>query len=307
MFNAGIYYPEGCIRYVMENWTIRKLLDWITNYFTEKSIDSPRLCAEILLSHVLGLERIQLYLNIDRQVKQEELTRLRELVKRAAAEEPVQYITGRCEFYSMTFKVTPATLIPRPETELLVEKCINFLRTRQGEKQVLDLGTGTGCIAAAIAKNHPKARITAVDISEDAVKAARENIEKHGLSKQIDVLRGDFFKALNGADRRFDVIVSNPPYVTESEYDALENNIKKYEPIQALAAGPRGTACFEAIASDIEKYIKPDGAVFLEIGRNQGNFVKELLNRTGIFAEIILNKDLSGCTRVVSATARPMS
>ena len=180
----------------MNEWTIQKLLTWVTEYLTQKGVDSPRLSAELLLSHVLGLKRIELYTQYNKVVAQEQLTQLRDLVKRAGEHEPVAYLVGRTEFYSIEFDVTPDCLIPRPETELLVQRSIEFLRKRTGPQQVCDLCTGCGVIAVAIAKNVPDAKVVATDISEPALAVAAKNIEKHKLAERIELRHGDLFEPL---------------------------------------------------------------------------------------------------------------
>jgi release factor glutamine methyltransferase len=200
----------------MQNWTIQKLLNWITQHFTEKGIDSPRLSAEMLLCHILGLKRIELYTQFDKQVDKEHLDRLRDLVKRAAENEPVAYLVGMTEFYSLQMKVTPDCMIPRPETELLVERAVEFLRTRTGPQFVCDLCTGCGCIAVAIANNFPDARIIATDICDAALSIAAENVEKHQLNDRITLLCGNLFDPIvpHLDISKFDLIVCNPPYVS---------------------------------------------------------------------------------------------
>ena len=165
----------------MNEWTIQRLLTWVTEYLTQKGVDSPRLSAELLLSNVLGLKRIELYTQYNKVVAQEQLDRLRDLVKRAGLHEPVVYLVGKTEFYSIEFEVTPDCLIPRPETELLVQRSIEFLRKRTGPQLVCDLCTGCGVIAVAIAKNVPDAKVIATDISETALAVAARNVEKHTL------------------------------------------------------------------------------------------------------------------------------
>ncbi|HOK96942.1 MAG TPA: HemK/PrmC family methyltransferase, partial [Anaerohalosphaeraceae bacterium] len=174
----------------MEVWTIKKLLEWVSGYLEQKGVDSPRLSAELLLCYVLGLERIQLYILYDRVVEKPQLDKLRPLIKRAGDHEPIAYLVGRCEFYSLPLVITPDCLIPRPETEHLVEKAILFLRSRPGMQRVLDLCTGSGCIAAAIAKNVQNVQITATDISDAALKTAAANIEKLKLTDKVQLLCG---------------------------------------------------------------------------------------------------------------------
>ncbi len=224
----------------MGTWTIQKLLSWVTEYLGTKGIDSPRLSAELLLSHILGKKRIELYTQFDHRVAEDQLARLRDLVKRAGQHEPVAYLVGKVEFYSLELNVTPDCMIPRPETELLVERAIEFLRGRTGLQLVCDLCTGSGCIGIVIAKNCPNARIIASDISDDAIKVAAQNVQKHQLDKQVELLCGDLFEPVTGRlpGDRLDLIVCNPPYVSAAEYEALAKNVRDYEPRLALFAGP---------------------------------------------------------------------
>ncbi len=286
----------------MNEWTIQKLLTWVTDYLTQKGVDAPRLSAELLLSHVLGLKRIELYTQYNRVVAQEQLTQLRDLVKRAGEHEPVAYLVGRTEFYSIEFEVTPDCLIPRPETELLVQRSIEFLRKRTGPQQVCDLCTGCGIIAVAIAKNVPEAKVVATDISAPALAGAAKNIEKHKLAERIDLRHGDLFEPLVPQLDLFDLIVSNPPYVTAADYETLDKNVKDYEPRIALYAGPDGLDVYRKIVEKVGHFLKPDGALLLEIGYQQGPAVRELLEKTALFTQTRIDKDLQGHDRVVTAT-----
>ncbi len=288
----------------MDTWTIQKLLAWITGFLAEKNIDSPRLSAELLLSHVLSLKRIELYTRFDAVVEQDKLSVLRGLVKRAGQNEPVAYLVGKTEFYSIELDITPDCLIPRPETELLVERAIEFLRTRQGPQLVCDLCTGSGCIAVAIAKNFPDAHITATDISDAALSVAARNIEKHALADRVDLLCGDLFDPiLPQLDKSpFDLIVCNPPYVSASEYEALEPNVRDYEPRIALHAGPAGLDIYKRVAEKADAFLKPDGALILEIGHAQGPALRQLLESSTRFADIRIEKDFHNNDRIVTAS-----
>ena len=288
----------------MEIWTIKKLLEWVTGYFEEKGVDAPRLSAELLLCHVLVLERIQLYTLYDRVVDGQQLAQLRQFVKRASEHEPIAYLVGRCEFYSLPLSITPDCLIPRPETENLVEKAISFLRNRSGSQHVLDLCTGSGCIAAAIAKNVNDSQIVATDISDAALKVAAENIEKLKLADKVKLLCGDLFNPIIEGldDGRFDLIVSNPPYVSEAEYDGLDKNVKEYEPSSALLAGTDGLDIYKRIAKRVDGFIKPDGILMMEMGYAQGPAVHDLLEKTDTFKTITIEKDFANNDRIAIAT-----
>ncbi len=286
----------------MDTWTIQKLLNWVTDYFTGKGVDAPRLSAELLLSHVLGLKRIELYTQFDKPVAKPLLDELHDLVKRAGGHEPVAYLIGKTEFYSLELNITSDCLIPRPETELLVQRAIEFLRTRDGTQYVCDLCTGSGCIAVAIARNVPDARVIATDISAAALDVAAQNIEKHQLAKRITLLQGDLFEPLiRPLDvELFDLIVCNPPYVSAAEYEALDKNVKDYEPRIALFAGEDGLDIYRRIIEKVDQFLKPEAALMLEIGYAQGPAVKELLEQTGSFAEITIEKDFHNNDRIVT-------
>jgi release factor glutamine methyltransferase len=287
----------------MQNWTIQKLLSWITDHLAARNVDSPRLSAELLLCRVLRLERIELYTHFNRIAQQTELDQLRELVKRCGDREPVAYLVGRCEFYSLPITVSKDCLIPRPETELLVERAIEFLRGRQGVQYVCDLCTGSGCVAVAIAKNHAQAKIIATDICDSALSVAAENVAKHQLNDRVRLLCGDLFSpVIEGLDEtRFDLIVSNPPYVSSAEYEQLGSKVKDFEPKKALFAGQDGLDVYRRIADRIAEHLKDDGALILEIGYAQGKAVRELMEDTKIFSEIKIEKDINNNDRVVTA------
>ncbi|MBP7051901.1 MAG: peptide chain release factor N(5)-glutamine methyltransferase [Phycisphaerae bacterium] len=291
----------------MSDWTIQKLLAWITGYLTQKDVDSPRLSAELLLSHVLGLRRIELYTQYGKPVAQEQLDQLHGLVKRAGLHEPVVYLVGRAEFYSIEFEVTCDCLIPRPETELLVQRAIEFLRKRSGPQHVCDLCSGCGVIAVAIAKNVPDAKVVATDISEPALRVAARNVEKHQLQDRIELLEGDLFEPVipQLGVSPFDLIASNPPYVSAVEYETLDKNVKDYEPRIALYAGEGGLDVYRRIAEKVAQFLKPDGILLLEIGYMQGPAVRELLEQTGVFAEVRVEKDLQKHDRIIVAERAP--
>jgi len=278
----------------MDTWTIQKLLNWVTEYLTGKGIDSPRLSAELLLSQVLGLKRIELYTQYDELVAKEQLDVLHDLVKRAGQDEPVAYLVGKTEFYSLELNVTPDCMIPRPETELLVERAIEFLRTR-----------------LAIAKNYSDARIIATDICDAALAVAAGNIEKHRLKDRITLLCGDLFdpivpqldvdKLVPDSARGFDLVVCNPPYVSTAEYEKLDKNVKDYEPKVALFAGVDGLDIYRRVIEEADRFLKSDAALMLEIGYAQGRAIKELLEQTGAFAEIKIEKDTHNNDRIAIA------
>ncbi len=278
----------------------------MTDYLAGKDVDAPRLSAELLLSNVLSLKRIELYTNFDQALDKQHLDRLRDLVKKAGEHEPVAYLVGKTEFYSIEIEVSPDCLIPRPETELLVGRAIEFLRGRKGPQSVCDLCTGSACIAVAIAKNFPHAHILATDISDGALKVAARNIEKYQLAEQITLLNGDLFDpVIPHLDAgKFDLIVCNPPYVSEVEYDALDRNVRQYEPALSLRAGPDGLDIYRRIADQAWSMVKDDGAIMLEVGYAQGNAVSSLLDQSGLAADVKIEKDFNDNDRIVSAFRR---
>ena len=288
----------------MASWTIQKLLNWVTEYLTDKGVDSPRLSAELLLCHVVGLTRIELYTQFDTPVPQRQLDQLHDLVKRAGLHEPVAYLTGRTEFYSIELDITSDCLIPRPETELLVQRAIEFLRSRDGVQFVCDLCTGSGCIAVAIGKNFPDARLIATDISAGALEVAAGNVAKHQLHERVELLQGDLFEPLVGQldVGQFDLIVCNPPYVSSAEYETLAVNVRDYEPKSALLAGADGLDIYRRLIDKVDQFLKPGAALMLEIGYAQGPAVQDMLEQTGAFAEIKIEKDPHDNDRVVTAT-----
>jgi len=288
-------------------WTIQKLLKWVTEYLAAKGIESPRLSAELLLSHVLELKRIELYTQFNKQVSQHQLDKLHDLVKRAGLNEPIAYLTGKTEFYSLELEITADCMIPRPETELLVQRAIEYLRTRSGVQYVCDLCTGSGCIAVAIAKNYPDARVIATDISAAALEVAARNVEKHRLNERVRLLCGDLFEPIiKQLDvNQFDLIVCNPPYVSTAEYEKLDKNVKDYEPEFALLAGADGMDVYRKIFEKVDGFLRPGTALMLEIGYAQGPAVKEMLEQTGAFAEIKIEKDFHDNDRIVIARKKP--
>jgi release factor glutamine methyltransferase len=287
----------------MADWTIQKLLNWVTEYLTNKGIDSPRLSVELLLSYVLELKRIELYTQFDKPVTKQQLDQLHNLVERAGQKEPIPYLVGKTEFYSLELNVTSDCMIPRPETELLAERAIEFLRTRTGKQFVCDLCTGSCCLAVAIARNYPNAHIIATDISDAALSVAAQNIEKHQLKERVRLLCGDLFDPIMPQVdvEKFDLIVCNPPYVSAAEFEKLDKNVKDYEPKLALFAGDDGLDIYRRIIETVEQFLKPDAVLMLEIGYSQGQAVRELLKQVRIFAEITIEKDIHDSDRIAIA------
>jgi len=261
-----------------ETWTILKVLQWTTGYFSRKGIDQPRANAEVLLAHALGLERIQLYLRHDQPLSPVELARYRQLVQRRAAREPTQYITGKQEFWSLELDVTPAVLIPRPETEVLVEAALEVLGSESA--RVLDLGTGSGAIAIAIAHECPNVQVVATDRSPEALAVAMRNVRKHGFKDRIALAAVAYFDAFTSLFPPFDLIVSNPPYIGENEFSDLAPEVSRFEPSTALlGGGAKGLDAIRRILMDTPDFLKPGGTLLLEIGQGQADLLEPELRR----------------------------
>ena len=288
-----------------ESWTIGKLIKWTTAYLSEKGIDTPRLDGEILLAHILKTDRTHLYMNLDQPLNVNELAFFRELVKRRAKREPIQYITGRQEFWSLEFKVSPKILIPRPDTELLVEEGVRELSKTFPETarpEVLDIGTGSGALAAALAKELTGAKVTGTDISPEAVALARENIESNGLSANASILEGDLFLPVEG--RKFHLIVSNPPYILHADLEGLQPEVSHYEPLSALDGGVDGLDYYRKIIPQAPRHLFPGGWLMVEHGEGQSEEVVKIFEDTAKFENIEEVKDLAGVLRVVKGKVK---
>jgi release factor glutamine methyltransferase len=279
-------------------WTVLDLLRWTTEHFQSRGIEGARLDAECLLAHALETERLQLYLEFDKPVAQAERARFRELVKRRADERvPVALLTGCREFWSLPLRVTPDVLVPRPETETLVEVALRLLPDQESAVRILDLGTGCGAIALALAKERPKARITATDISGSAIAVARQNAAELGFENRIRFLAGDGFEPVRG--ECFDLIASNPPYLARGEAPALAPELT-HEPREALFAGVEGTELLRRIACGAWDLLEEGGTLAVEVTPRQAPEMTEWLVSAG-FARTESHCDLAGQVRVVSA------
>lgn len=245
-------------------WTVGRLLTWTADWLTTKGSESARLDAEVLLAHVRGCQRILLYTAFDSPVSDAERARFRELVKRRGDGEPVAYLVGNREFFSLPFAVSPAVLVPRPETEGLVVRVIDLCKPLTASR-IIDVGTGSGAIAVTLAKHLPRARLAATDISPAALAVARENAARHGVAERIEFLECDLLSAPQAAGP-WDVIVSNPPYVRDDEFDALPRDVRLHEPKGALVAGPTGVEVVARLAADAVGSLAAGGWLVVEIG-----------------------------------------
>ncbi len=278
-------------------WTVLELLRWTTQHFASRGIENPRLDAECLLAFALACDRLRLYLDFEKPIEAEERARFRELVRRRAGDRvPVAQLVGEREFWSLRLAVTPDVLVPRPETEGVVSAALELFPEREGEVRVLDVGTGSGAIALAIASERPKARVLATDVSPAALGVARANAERHGLSHRIRFRCGDAFEPALG--ERFDLVVSNPPYVAERDAAGLPPELA-HEPGIALFAGVDGTDRLRQLVAEAAGVLEPDGAIVLECGPEQARPLAGWLAAAG-YAQIRIHEDLAGRPRVVA-------
>jgi release factor glutamine methyltransferase len=286
-------------------WTVKRLLEWTSSFFTRKNVDSPRLAAELLLSHVLNQPRIKLYTDYERPLSEKELSDYRALVQRASEHEPIAYLTGKAHFFNLEFEVTPAVLIPRPDTETLVENVLQLCRAVPGfeSPRVLDLCTGSGCIAAAVATNLKSSIVVATDISPAAVEVARRNIERLKLADRVTVEEGDLFEPVSRLPdpRPFQLILSNPPYIPSGDIEKLDRNVRDYEPVAALDGGMDGLVVHRRIVEGAIERLVSGGRIFLEIQFDQGEAVKEIFAAHEALDEVKLLKDYGGNVRVITA------
>jgi len=278
-------------------WTILEVLKWTSRYFQGKGISNPRTDAEVLLAHALGVERIDLYLRYDQPLTADERAVYREFVRRRASGEPVQYITGHREFWSLDFEVTPDVLIPRPETEVLVEIAIKYLKERRF-RRVVDIGTGAGVIAVALAHEIDGISVLATDISSSAINVARRNAVKHGVADRIRFIVMNLFESLL-PDVKFDVIVSNPPYVSSEEYRKLDREIKNFEPSIALLGGADGLDVVRRLIVQGISHLTTGGFLFIEIGYGQAEAVRDFVSGLGQEVSINIFDDYAHIPRVV--------
>jgi release factor glutamine methyltransferase len=279
-------------------------MDWMTNHFKAKGVDSPRVCAEMLLAHVLKCERLQLYTDVDRPASEAERQQLRDLTQRAADHEPVQYLVGHAWFFSRKFEVSPATLIPRPSTETLVEHVLQRERAepRGHHPLIADIGTGTGCIAISLAAALRDARIVATDIAPQALELAARNATAHGVADRVDLHAGDGLAPLREVpgSPRFDYICSNPPYVPDAEWEEVDRNVREYEPERALRGGADGLDVIRRLIGEAPPLLQPGGQLVVEIAHAQREAVLSLALEAG-FASARVVKDYESYWRVLIA------
>lgn len=284
-----------------ETWTIGRLLTWTREHFRSRGLEEPRLAAELLLASALGCEKIELYTRYDAVPSDQERSGFRALVQAAAVGRPIAHLVGRKEFYSLEFEVTTDVLIPRPETELLVERALSECDTWAFERfDILDVGTGSGCIAISVAARQQAARVVGTDCSAAALAVAERNARRHGVSDRVRFVRADMLDlpADSIPQGGFDLILSNPPYISENDPSGLAEDVKNFEPLVALYGGPDGLNAFRRMAGGAGRILKPTGFLFVEIGRGQAAAVESTFSGHGM----VLNRryaDLTGTTRVL--------
>jgi release factor glutamine methyltransferase len=308
-------------------WTIGRLLNWTTDFLKEKGAESPRLDAEVLLAHVRGCKRIELYTAFEEPASEELRAKFRELIKERAAGKPVAYLVGHREFFSLPFTVTPDVLIPRPETELLVIRALDIAKPQpraggSSERDpndaaeeppapkpapapskpitIADVGTGSGIVAVTLAKHLPNAKVTMIDVSPAALKVAQGNAERTKVSDRIEAFESDLFAAVP-ADRKFDLIVSNPPYITSDEMKQLAVDVRRFEPTLALDGGPEGTTVIERLIPQAAERLRPGGWLLMEISPTIVGRVEQLLEADPRLHREPTQKDIAGLARVVQA------
>jgi release factor glutamine methyltransferase len=279
----------------LATWTTLSVLDWTTQRFTEAGISSARLEAQVLLAHVLGCSRVQLYTGFDKPLAEPELAGYRALIKRRLAGEPVAYLVGEHEFWGLPLHVGPQVLVPRPDTETVVE----VARARRDARRVLDLCTGSGAIAIALAKELPDAHVVATDISADAVAIATKNAERNGVAARVDVRAGDLWQAVAG--ETFDLIVANPPYIASAVIPTLQSEVLR-EPRLALDGGADGLGFYDRILAEARAHLVPGGALVVEHGFDQAQPVYDRFTAAGL-QSVTLVHDLGKNPRVTWGVA----
>lgn len=274
----------------MKNWNILEIIKWTTDYFKSKDVSKPRLNAEYIIAHVLCCKRFDLYVRFEEIVSEKDRVVIKNMILERAKQVPLQYVLGETEFYGYRFFVDSSVLIPRPETEYLVEKIINEIGDAQS---VLDIGTGSGVIAISLKKELPNLSVTALDISERAIVVANKNAEENQV--EVEFIKSDIY---SNCSKKYDLIVSNPPYIPKRVYDALESEVKDFEPQSALLANDDGLYFYDKILAEAREYLNLNGKIYLEIGHDQSNRIKKIAEKNG-FSEIETVKDLNGFDRIM--------
>lgn len=285
-----------------EPWTVGRVVRWAADDFRTRGIESPRLEAELLLAHALGTDRMRIIVEPERGLSDGELGRYRELIQRRRKGEPVAYLRGEKEFYGRMFRVDGRVLVPRPDTELLVDTALKRTATRSMGVRYLDLCTGSGCVAISLARERPASKVFAVDSSADALAVARDNGVRLGAAFQVAWLLGDLFAPLAPfAPIVFDLVVANPPYIPEGEIASLSLDIRGFEPRLALSGGADGLDVIRRIVAGAPRFLRSSGVLAMEVGMGQALEVRALYEGAG-FTDVAIDKDYGGHDRVVSGT-----
>jgi release factor glutamine methyltransferase len=290
--------PAGGDAKAADAWTVRRVLEWTIGHLQKHGSDSPRLDAEILLAHARQCKRIQLYTDYDQVLSEPVRAAMRALVQRRAQHEPVAYLVGHREFFSLEMQVNSAVLIPRPDSETLVVEALALL-AGVASPRVLDLCTGSGCLAIAVAKNQPLAHVTATDVSSEALAVAAKNVERHQLADRVQLLPGNLWQAIPEGAPPFDVIVSNPPYITSAELGTLQADVARYEPRLALDGGSDGLDFLQPILLGAPARLRPHGGLLVEFSPEQAERLVAIAEATGQYDQVTVLKDLSGAARVL--------
>ncbi|MEJ2614269.1 MAG: peptide chain release factor N(5)-glutamine methyltransferase [Ignavibacteriaceae bacterium] len=285
--------------------TVLESIKLSTEYLQKKGVESPRTNAELLLADILNCKRLDLYLKFDQPLKVEEINIYREYISRRGKFEPLQYITGSVEFFGLEFKVNRSVLIPRPETEILVETVINSLE-KEENIDILDIGTGSGNIAVSIAKNLPNAKISAIDNSSEALRVAEENAKLNSVEDRIHFMNDSILNGVIYSAKKYDIIVSNPPYISVDEFQNLQPELKVYEPRTALTDEGDGFSFFRIISSKTKHVLKKQGKLFFEIGKDQYKQVEKILIEND-FKNVTVKKDYLNIERVIYGEFEPES
>ena len=278
-------------------WTVRRILEWTTVFLKQKDVESPRLESELLLAHARKCQRIRLYTDIDTELSDAERAQMRESVQRRAKREPLAYIIGSREFYGRSFEVGQGVLIPRPETETLVDVCLERIPKDQ-PCTVAEVGFGSGCIAITVARQRPLCRVFATDNSERAMEFATRNAQRLEVADRVNLLAGDVLQPLLANGASYDGLISNPPYIREDERDSLQPEVAQHEPSEALFSGKDGLDVVRRIVADAAKILKPGAFIALELDPTQCETVAALLLSAG-FKSTNIRRDLSGNERIV--------
>jgi release factor glutamine methyltransferase len=282
-------------------WTILALIQWADERFKKGGLANPRLDAEVLLAETLGMDRVGLYTHFDQPLQPDELARFKKLILRRLRREPMAYILGKREFWSLSFKVTPDVLIPRPETEILVTEALKTLAELDGKEiSILEIGTGSGAISVALARELPAAKVVATDLSAQALALAEENALHHGVRTQIHFLQGDLFQPLT-KESNFSLVITNPPYVPRGEFPSLMPEVRDFEPRMALDGGADGLDFFRRVLPRVGEFLNSGGWFLAEMGEGQDQEILKIAEKTPDLESFQSVKDLAGIKRVFKA------